>query len=207
MSFLRNVALLTALVTATPVLAQPAAPAAPPAAASTLAVVGDAWTVTVQVAEEVLEVILHPVRELWAALTDFFIDTQAARRAARAEFRATLADDRARFDEFAKLAGVHLTRVGIETELHPQIVLAFTRTHVPTEAERAALHVRLAELHGLVGTVERAVLSILLNLGERAERLRPHRFRLSEVEMTLVDLPPRVMLLYEREPEQRAERP
>jgi hypothetical protein len=180
--------------------------AASPARAQTVAAPGF-WASTVATAGQMLDIVTWPIRATWKVVTNAAFGAGHAVAEHVQQFHDTLRSDIARFEQVVGRAGFRIEAVNLRPNLLAEIetlglISPFELVLAPTgrisEEDAARLRAEIETIHGIGGPLERAILLSLLNLHERADRVRPEGYRLSEVSVSLVAFLPELNLTFSR---------
>jgi hypothetical protein len=157
------------------------------------------WAATLQAGNDVVEMVVRPLRAAWTATTARIVGAEQGFAEHATAFAGTLRGDFARFESLVGRAGFRITAVNMTTSLIPRIELTLELAGEVGAAEEAALRAELASLTGVGSAIERAVIVTLLDIDGRVQAVRPDGFRLSEVVLALVAIFPEVELGFTRE--------
>lgn len=115
---------------------------------------------------------------------------------ALAGFGTRLSADTTQLQELVREAGYEIVEIDVEASLLPAIALTLDFQRDITAAEEAALRAKLDRMDDVLGDIEAAIVSGLLDLDTTIEAVRPDGYTLSEVEID-VDLIPGFTLMFE----------
>jgi hypothetical protein len=159
----------------------------------------DGWQRGRAVAAQAADLLLTPIEQARAWAVRRFQGAEHAMAASLNHFASTLRDDLDRFETLAGRAGFRLNTVLIKPGLIPEIELAFEPLEEISPESEAALRREVADLSGVMGALERAVILLLLDVDERVESVRPNGFRVGEVAVALLTIIPELSFSFVRE--------
>lgn len=158
----------------------------------------ESWATALSLGAQAVELVAQPIAAAtsWTMRQIFAAEHAAAEGARR--FAATLRDDLERFETLAGRAGFRLTMVTIKPGIIPEIELAFEPAEEITPDAEAALRADLAQLQGVIGATERAIILLLLDIDETVAGIRPAGFRVGEIGVAVIAILPELTINFVR---------